>query len=150
VAIERLSDELAEAGAAMTRELDSIGLEPQGALWMHSPALNDWRYCVVSDLVSELGRPATYNLIGRALDVLGRVEGLTIFDIHLFDPNEVVPMVLAEGGISVGGISRIELKDINVHGLPVDALIYRLGGVRSDNARKKSAREFQRRVTALA
>jgi hypothetical protein len=149
MAAEPLSSVLAEAGLAMTGELDSIGLEPQGALWLHSAVLQDWRYCVISDLVAYLGRPLVYDLIGKALDRVGMLDGLTIFDIHLFEPSEIVPTVLG-GAIQIDGLSQVALTNSELNGMMVDALVYRLTPPRTGVALKKGAQVFQKRVAALA
>ena len=149
MAFEHLSGALADAGSAMTRELDEIGLVPQGALWLHSAALQDWRYCVISDLVPELGRPMTYDLIGRALDKVGPIDGLTIFDVHLFEPSELVPTVLG-GAFRVDGLSRVSVIDGKVDGLPINAIVYRITPARDPAVRRKAASAFKKRVAALA
>lgn len=145
MAIEPLSDELIAAGQALTAGLDHIGLNPQGALWIHAHHLNDWRFTVISDLVDVMGRRKIYSLIDDALRELAPNEALTIADIHLAAPSEILARVL-------GGIISIEngvahLEGCSVNGMPVDAVVYRLMKAAPNRNGKRAAAEFERRVS---
>ena len=144
MAPEHLSDELKSAGQAMVQQLDAIGLRPQGVLWLLFPHVNDWRLTVISDLVDVLGRSKVYGLIDAALERHNRVEGLTIFDVHLAASAEVVPRVL-EGAFQVEN-GLVHLADCKIDGLPVDAVIYRLLPPREGAALTKAAKLFERSV----
>lgn len=142
MAVEPLSEQLIEAGQALTSELDRIGLHPQGALWLHAHHLNDWRFTIISDLVDEMGRRRVYALIDEALTKIGPNDGLTIVDIHLATPSEVLARVLGGAFEINDGIATLESCSVN--GMPVDAVVYRLTSKGRDA--KKAAASFERRV----
>lgn len=144
---EPLSDELKRAGAAVLREMDDIGLAPQGVLWLHFHHLNDWRLTVVSDLVDEIGRRKVYDLIGLAVDRHGAIDGLTVFDIHLASPDEVMPRILG-GAINVSA-GEVTISNCNINGLLVDAFVYRLVEARPTAYRARGAKQFQRQIKEL-
>jgi hypothetical protein len=148
MADEHLSDELKAAGAAMTRELDQIGLYPQGCLWAFRHDLRDWRFCVISDLVPALGRRKVYDLLGIALDAVGTSDALTIFDVHLYEHSEGFAR-LFNGLIRVNGISSVELTDCVFNGEPVDAFVYRLLPAREREDIARSTKAFEKKVRAL-
>lgn len=141
-----LSDELRAAGAAMVRELDAIELRPQGVLWLHFPHIKDWRLTVISDLVEYAGRLKIYGLIDAALEKHGPIEGLTIFDVHLASPAEILPRVIRSG---VSGSGPMEVVDCFFNGVPVNALIYRLLPARPQHEIKKALNLFERTVSRL-
>lgn len=147
MAIEPLSDELIEAGAAMLRELDTIGLEPQGALWLHFHALNDWRFTVISDLVDMAGRRKVYGLIEKALAATGSSPDLTIFDIHLASSAEVMPRVLG-GAIHIKA-GTAHVQDCSIDGAKVDAVIYRLLPARPESERRRAIKRFDQKAKEL-
>ncbi len=148
MAAEYLSDELKRRGANVLAKLDQLGLEPQGVLWLHFPHVKDWRLTVITDLVDTLGRKRTYDLIGSALDHVGPVEGLTVFDLHIAAPSEVMPRVLGGAFVFENGI--VELSDISINDMPIDAVIYRLRRARAFPAAKKAASKFEKSVAQLA
>lgn len=143
-----LSDELKARGASVVATLDSIELEPQGALWLHFPHIRDWRFTIITDLIDTIGRKRVYDLVGAAFDQMGPVEGLTVFDLHLAAPSEVLPTVL--GGTFLIQDGLVELKDVNINGVhQIDAVIYRMREPRSSLDAKKAANRFQKKVVQL-
>jgi len=144
VAVEPLSDELIAAGQKLTAELDRIGLHPQGALWLHAHHLKDWRFTVVSDLVDVMGRRKVYSLIDQALAKIEPHDGLTIVDIHLAAPSEVLARVM--GGVLNVDAGIVKLSECTVNSLPVDAIVYRLTNNAGRDG-KRAAAEFERRVS---
>ena len=146
MAAKPLSDDLKAAGLEMLGELDRVGLGPQGALWLYAHYLGDWRYAVVSDLVNALGRHRLYDLIGTALDRIGPIHGLTIFDVHLFDTSETMPQVLSAIRVD-GGAATI--TDCIVNGMLTDAYVYRLVPSRNKREVRLAAKAFERSVQQL-
>ena len=151
MAAEPLNDALRDAGFAMRRQLDAIGLKPQGLMWLHFADLRDWRFTVVSDLLPVLGRTRIYSLLGDALDKIEANEGLTIFDVHLAAPEEVVISAIKQAfnielGDSLVGVSLI---DCIAYDQPVDAFIYRMAPPRSNAEIRRAAREFTAEARAF-
>jgi hypothetical protein len=122
--------------------LDALGLDPQGALWLHFPHVKDWRFTVITDLVDTVGRRKAYDLVGSVFDNVGQIEGFTVFDMHLASPAEVMPRVLGGAFYVEDGI--VELIDSNVNDMPVDAVVYRLRKPRSAQAATRAARKFSK------
>lgn len=145
MAVEPLSDELIAAGMDLTAELDRIGLEPQGALWLHAHHLNDWRFTVISDLVDHMGRRRVYALIDEALNKLGPSDTLNIADIHLAAPSELLAKIMG-GAFRIEYPSTVHLKACSVNGVPVDAVAYRVLPPRSAAEIKRAAKKFERAV----
>lgn len=143
--VEPLSEQLIEAGQALMAELDRIGLHPQGVLWLHAHHLNDWRFTVISDLVDEMGRRRVYSLIEEALEKIGQRDGLTVMDIHLAAPDEILARVL-DGFIEMNA-GVVKLVDCKVNGMPVDAVVFRLTRARQKAEVKRASAKFQRAVS---
>ncbi len=83
-----LSEQLKEAGSQLLKSTDELDMQAQGAMWIYSSALEDWRYYLVTSLVDSIGRRKTYGLL---LEVFERVEfpkEMTIEDVHLGSPTE--------------------------------------------------------------
>jgi hypothetical protein len=147
MAVEQLSDELKRKGQNVLTMLDNLGLEPQGMLWLHFPHLRDWRLTVITDLVETLGRKRAYDLIGSALDHVGPIDGLTVFDLHIAAPSEVIPRVL--GGTFILEDGMAELRDSQINDIPINAVLYRLRKARPQLVAKKSASRFEKSVAQL-
>ncbi len=147
MAVEHLPDELKRKGQNVLSMLDELGLEPQGMLWLHFPHLRDWRLTVITDLVETIGRKRAYDLIGSALDHVGAVEGMTVFDLHLAAPSEVIPRVL--GGTIILENGMAELRDSQINDIPINAVLYRLRKARPQIAAKKAASRFEKSVAQL-
>jgi hypothetical protein len=144
MAVEPLTAELRDAGFSMRTQLDAIGLRPQGLMWLHFAHLRDWRFTVISDLLSEIGRTRLYGLLGEALDKIDVTDGLTIFDVHLAAPDEIVTAAIENVfDIELGDApAAVELIDCRAHGERVDAFVYRMSKPRSKAEVRRAAREF--------
>lgn len=146
MATKPLPDELKAAGAKMLAALDAIGLEPQGALWLHYPLVDDWRYVVITALVSRDGRRKIYGLIDEALMQIGQQDGLSIMDIHLYDPSEIVPRNLSLIGVENATVNVVEAR---LNGMLVNAFLYRLKATPGRTEAKHMADRFERTVRDL-
>lgn len=146
MATEHLPDELKAAGAKMLAELDAIGLDPQGALWLHYPTVKDWRFVVITALVNRDGRRKIYGLIDEALTKVGQSEALSIMDIHLYDPSEIVPRNLSLIGAENAAVI---VENSRFNGMLVNAFIYRLRSTPGRTETKRAADRFERTVKEL-
>ncbi|GGN49531.1 hypothetical protein GCM10011349_20260 [Novosphingobium indicum] len=150
MAIERVAPDLIEAGRTLLEHLDEMGIEPQGALWIHFYHLKDWRYTVVTDFVDVIGRRKTYALISKALSQFDPIDGLSLVDVHLSAPSEVLPKVL--GGIfhiDGDGTGVASVKECTINDMPVDAEIYRLRPAREMALAQRAARKTLRKLEKL-
>jgi hypothetical protein len=148
MAAEHLTEDMKASGAAMLAELDKIGLEPTGALWLHFPIVKDWRYAVVSPLVDTMGRRKVYGLIDDALEAIGKTDAFTILDIHLYSSSEIVPRLL--GHVVNAENSSVALENVTVNGVTFDALIYRLTPPPPAKQVRRVERQFENAVRKLA
>jgi hypothetical protein len=92
--IPELSKSSIKAGAACLDLLDEHGFEIQGAAWIYSSFLDEWRYYVVTDLVEIDGPRATYGRLEKLFALCFNNRGLMIDDVHLGSPREHVFQVL--------------------------------------------------------
>jgi len=148
MAAERLSDELKASGAAMLAELDKIGLNPSGALWLYFPHVKDWRFAVVSALVDTMGRRKVYGLIDEALERIGKSEFMTILDIHLYSASDIVPRNLGSAIRAKGGV--MDFANSTVNGVTYDAVIYRLVPPPQLSEVNRAGKAFEKKVRSLA
>lgn len=148
MAAEHLTEDMKASGAAMLAELDKIGLEPTGALWLHFPLVNDWRYAVVTPLVDTMGRRKVYGLIDDALEAIGKTDAFTILDIHLYSASEIVPHLL--GSAFHIQDSEARLEDVTVNGVSFNALVYRLTPPPPPTQVRRTERQFEKVVRKLA
>jgi hypothetical protein len=131
--IPELSRSSIEAGAACLDLLDEHGFEVQGAAWVYSSFLDEWRYYVVTDLVEIDGPRATYERLEKLFGLRFNNRGLMIDDVHLGSPREHVFQVLTgffskrrKTGAPVG-IENFQIQPRNGRPYFIEkALLYRL------------------------
>ncbi|WP_137154472.1 hypothetical protein [Rhizobium sp. FKL33] len=76
-----LSPQLIAAGRATLTALDEMGMAVQSAKWAFDPALEAWKFCLVTSLVDSAGRRKAYQLLLRAFE-LGAFP-LSVEDVYL-------------------------------------------------------------------
>jgi hypothetical protein len=76
-----LSPQLIAEGRATLKALDEMGMAVQSAKWAFDPALEAWKFCLVTSLVDSAGRRKAYQLLLRAFD-LGAFP-LSMEDVYL-------------------------------------------------------------------
>src|SRR5262245_11151563 len=118
-----LSEELKKSGRRLLEVTDSLDMQAQGAMWVYSHALEDWRYYLVTSLVDTIGRRKTYKLLLDAFELLQLPPEMTIEDVHLGSPADeffrlVSTIARVEGGIA-------EFRNCTFNGAPFDGVIYR-------------------------
>lgn len=123
MAREHLSEELKAAGLSFLQAADEIGLSPQGAMWIRSHALQDWRYYLVSSLVDTAGRRKAYQLLIRAFEVGEFPKSMTIEDVHLGSPNDPLFQKISrvlEVDNAIANIGLFQYEDLSL-----SVIIYR-------------------------
>lgn len=75
--------------------LDEMGMAVQLAKWAFDPALEAWKFCLVTSLVDSAGRRKAYQLLLRAFD-LGAFP-LSVEDVYL---SSVDDEMSADGNVS--------------------------------------------------
>lgn len=150
MADRHLSKELKSAGLKLLEATDALDMQAQGAMWVYSHLLQDWRYYLVTSLVDSIGRRKTYRLL---LDAFERVEfpkEMTIEDVHLGSPSDqffraISSLIRMPGA---GGIAQFENCLLNE--VQFDGVIYRaVKDIPTDRQAEQIEKRFQRRVKDL-
>jgi hypothetical protein len=123
--LPELSKDSVLAGSNCLALLDAHGLGVQGAAWVLSETLYEWRFYIVTALVDIDGPSATFERIER-LFALTKWKELLIDDVHLGSPDEPLFVNLAKFFRKTGeGVAQ--LKDVQINNFRIaDAFIYRL------------------------
>lgn len=121
---EQLTDEMIEAGARLTAQLDEAGVPIVAALWLFQPEINEWRLLFASPEVGTQGPRAVYAKVRQALDGAGDPR-LPLSNIGVTDTDDDLVRLLK--AIRTGpGIARIRFSKNVLEGHFIDdALIYR-------------------------
>jgi hypothetical protein len=130
--VPNLSTAAMEAGAECLQLLDRHKLRVQGAAWVYSNSLGEWRFYIVTSLVEIDGPLATYQRIEKLFGLTFNNKNLLIDDVHLGSPNETLFRALAQAfskpaqkkGLKA---TTVTIEQITINGFFIEkALIYRL------------------------
>jgi hypothetical protein len=151
VARDNLPEELIEAGAALLATTDALGMQAQGAMWVYSHLLQDWRYYLVTSLVDSLGRRRTYKLLIEAFEKVKLPDSMTIEDVHLGSPSDPFFKLLKMAtGVFGFGQGRLKFEGCLIENVPFDGLVYRtLGEPPSAKQAERIEKVFSKRVRDL-
>jgi hypothetical protein len=130
--IPDLATAAVNAGAECLQFLDSHKLRVQGAVWIYSRPLGEWRFYIVTSLVEIDGPLATYERVEKLFGLGFNNKDLLIDDVHLGSPNERlfralagVFLIPASKRKIIGG--RLTIENMTINGVLIEkALIYRL------------------------
>jgi hypothetical protein len=124
---EQLTDEMIEAGAALTQKLDDLGVQIPVAMWFFEPEINEWRLLFASPQVSAEGPQVVYRKIHEARQALGpEAERLPFSAIGLLATNHRLVQLLRSALRTGPGVSRVRFSKNVINGQFIDdALIYR-------------------------
>jgi hypothetical protein len=144
-----LPQHLIDSGQELLAALDGTGLQAQGAAWIFSHELGDWRFVVATSLVDSVGRLWVYKQLSRVIAKLEMPEHLTIADVHLIGTRNPMFETLSRLFHVQGGMVRFTNCAINEQ--LFDAAIYRWSSQPlSAPDLKKLERNFARRIRELA
>lgn len=138
------------AGAECLKLLDSHGFAVQGAAWLFSSVVREWRYYLISGLVDVDGPIATFDRIGRLFAAV-HWNGLMLDDVHLGSPDEPMFKALASA-IRVENAQMV-LEGIQVNQFVIEhAIVYRMVSApirtKLQEVRKRFDRHLQELETA--
>lgn len=124
---DQLTDAMVDAGEALTRKLDELGLPTNAAFWFFMPESNEWRLLFASAEVSAKGSRAVYKRIHQAIEQLGPEASATPLSVvGVLDADDDLVRLLV-GVVSTPGISRIRFAKNGINGHFIDdTLIYRM------------------------
>ena len=149
MAREHLSEELKAAGFKLLETTDSLAMQAQGAMWVYSHLLNDWRYYLVTSMVDTIGRRKTYRLLLDAFEKLDLPNEMTVEDVHLGSPSDdffrlVSRVVRVESG------GRTEFRNCMFNDVAFDGIIYRsVQEIPTERQAEQIEKRFQKRVKDL-
>jgi hypothetical protein len=124
---ESLSEQMMEAGAALTRQLDASGLAVTAALWLYDTDANDWRFLIATADVRSEGLRETYKKVQSIVTAMSSDNLIALKDISVVDSDDPVISTLRIGIRTGTGISRIRFARNMINGRYIeDAYIYRL------------------------
>jgi hypothetical protein len=144
-----LPQHLIEAGEELLAALDATGLQAQGAAWIFSHELGDWRFVVATSLIESVGRLWVYKQLSRVIARLNMPDSLTIADVHLIGTSTPMFEAMARLIHIEGGLARFANCIINEQ--LFDAAIYRWARQPlSAPDLKRLVRSFAKRIKELA
>jgi len=126
---EPLTADMIDAGEALTRQLDSLGLPITAAFWLFDPERSDeWCLMLASPDVATKGSQHVYLQIYLALEQLGdKATAIPLFGVRLLDGSDKLVRQLQTAVRTGAGISRIRFRKRVADGHYIeDALIYRV------------------------
>jgi hypothetical protein len=123
-----LTKEMIEPGATRVGKLDERGLQPDAALWLYSPDLQQWKLLIAEVKVGKKGPKEVYRQIQKILSESAEEIGeLSLDDVALAKPDAPIIALLRVAVQTGPGISGIRFKNNVVNGTLIeDAYIYRL------------------------
>ena len=144
--MEQVTDDRREAGRALLRALDAIGLSPAGAAWVHDTKENVWFYILITTLVDERGAYWIYERLMKYFSKVPLPKEISPFDLHIHSPNELAIQALF-GAFHVED-GEIDLKEVKIDNMEIDRMIiYRM--VRPEFQAKSSSKAFDERINLL-
>jgi len=148
MAARLLSKELKAAGLELLKATDALGMQAQGAMWVFSHALQDWRYYLVTSLVDSIGRRKTYRLLLDAFDYVSLPKEMTIEDVHLGSPGDEFFQLVAR--IVKVDTGTVEFSNCMFNEIAFDGVVYRtVKEIPTAKQAEKIEKRFQRQVKNL-
>lgn len=149
MAERHLSEELKAAGHQLLNATDELGMQAQGAMWVYSHALNDWRYYLVTSLVDTIGRRKTYRLLLDAFEHVVLPKEVTIEDVHLGSPNDQFFQIISKI-VRMPDQGRAEFRDCRFNDIQFDGVVYRaVREIPTERQAEQIEKRFQKRVKDL-
>jgi hypothetical protein len=144
-----LPEELKAAGRKLLETTDALLMQAQGAMWVYSHLLNEWRYYLVTSLVDSIGRRKTYRLL---LDAFERVElpkEMTVEDVYLGSPSdEFFRLVSSIVRVETGATAAF--RNCLFNETPFDGVVYRsVQEIPTEREAEQIEKRFQKRVKDL-
>ena len=144
-----LPEELKEAGQRLLDVTDSLDMAAQGAMWVYSHALKDWRFYLVTSLVDTIGRRKTYGLLLDAFERIKLPKEMTVEDVHLGSPSDQF-FGFVSGFVRVETGGRAEFNNCKFNDIQFDGVVYRMvKEAPTDKQAHQIEKRFQKRVKDL-
>lgn len=142
-----LSESAIEAGAKFLASLDELGLQPEGAAWLYSYSLVDWRFAVVTSAVDIVGRRTIYRSLLDALRVAHLGDDLTEVDLYLVSPSDrwysaMAAVLSTPPDAIIGKLFKENVVTDAFGAMAVTMFIYRISKSPSDDVLTKRFNRF--------
>jgi hypothetical protein len=123
-----LTKEMIETGATLVRKLDERGLQPDAALWLYFPDVQQWKLVIAEVKVGKKGPKEVYRQIQKVLtESADEIAELSLDDVALAKPDAPIVALLRVAIRTGPGISGIRFKNNVINGTLIeDVYIYRL------------------------
>ena len=151
-----LSDVRVELGLKLLELADQLGLAPEGAAWIYTPDLEEWRYYLVTSAIDVKGPQWVYSRLLLAFRQLPNQSDFLSVDVHLASPKEVLFTILSFYVEAKGpGPNFIEESIVSgeidgvIYTFPANIVLYRMLQPAPSDAAQKNVRSFDRHVREL-
>ena len=123
-----LKQERIDAGAALVRRLDAVGMQLDAAFWFYFPDIDAWKLVIAEVKVAKKGPKQVYREIQKLLRKYGSdFPELSLEDVTLAKPGAPIVSLLKVALKTGPGMSGIRFTDNVINGMHIDdAYIYRL------------------------
>ena len=144
----QLPEEKLQAGRQALALLDEYELGVQGAAWIYIDVLKEWRFYIVTSLVTIDGLVDTHDRITRLFRLRFANPSLDLEDIHLASPDEQLFLALSQVFHVQNGL--VELENVGVNQLKIEhAYIYRLDRAPLVIKAKEARHKFDKKLKEL-
>lgn len=141
-----MTPERLDAGRHLLGSLDTTGMAPSGAAWIHDAESEVWFFLLVTPLIDELGPYWIYERLMRLFALRPLPEGISPLDLRIYSPLEAGIVALARA-IRVDD-GQVEMRNCVINGMIIDhAFIYRMGS--SEQAAGALAQRFDENIRTL-
>ena len=123
-----LTDSMINAGKVLILKLDQRGKSPEGAFWLYSPDIQQWKLMLVYDF-GNIGPKIFYKKIQDTIYAKKNEIGeLSLVDVVLLKPDDpIVSLLRSKIRTGPDSISGIRFTNNVINGTVIDdAYIYRL------------------------
>ena len=143
-------DELA-FGRAFLLATDSIGLSPEGALWIYNDNERKWHYFLATSLFSKIGAREIYLRLNKALKAKLSETETKNFGFYISDPDEDLIEGIREVIKTDRHATAPQKVRVDIDGHTVDAWVYRMavsGDIGSIKQAKRRFRQLSEEIVA--
>ena len=124
---EQLTEDMVEAGGALTQQLLEMGVPVSASLWFYDTEINEWQLLIASPMVGSPGPLDVRRTIRQAREILKeQTAAIPLFGVSVLNDSEDLVKRL-RAAYKTGFEGRQRLKKVGVEGRYIeDALLLRV------------------------